>query len=75
MAKKKKNMARTFGVAVRVESRAAGKDSQQYGVQVRVTGGQWIGNAVQGLGRLLQSRLLAKGAVLAIVAAIVRLAS
>ncbi|AMV28423.1 hypothetical protein VT84_28725 [Gemmata sp. SH-PL17] len=75
MAKKQKNVVRTFGVVVRFVSRVAGKDSQQYGVQVRVTGGRWIGSAARKFGRMLRSRLLAKGAVLALAAALIGIAS
>ncbi|AMV26422.1 hypothetical protein VT84_18635 [Gemmata sp. SH-PL17] len=75
MAKKQKNTVRVFGITIRFASRAAGKDSQQYGVQVCVTGGKRIGNAARKFGRMLRSRLLAKGAVLALAAALIGIAS
>ncbi|MBP3959882.1 hypothetical protein J8F10_31940 [Gemmata sp. G18] len=75
MAKKQKSVVRIFGITIRLVSRAAGKDSRCYGVQVRVTGGKRLGNAVRKFGRALRSRFLTKGAVLAIAAALVGIAA
>ncbi|VTR98802.1 unnamed protein product [Gemmata massiliana] len=75
MAKKQKNTVRVFGITIRFASRVTGNDSRCYSLQIHVTGGQWIVDGVRKLGRMLRSRLLAKGAVLTLAAALVGIAS
>jgi hypothetical protein len=74
MPQKKTNTTQTFSVSVRVDSRKL-KKSQQYSVQVRVTGGRWIGKVLRTVGGLLRSRMFAAGTTLVAAAALARLAS